>query len=771
MLRYEPIAIKENIMKLKKFFNNYFKKHNTSNFIATFGNLVDMPKREDFSDELSNLKIDELKAFFRDILSKSKTLTSTSIHDEHLQQELDMNLDLLMNISFDKEIEPLNDEEKRIRSLIIYSKLKLYLNRIIELENEIKYRIIALKELEKESFGFSIKSIFNRKSLVKEEINNLLGILCVLKNQRYAIFSKVNACSTEFKTINNSNEEIELSGSKYLTSRLKRLEGYADIILTQEQINDVNSFDEPINQTAALERYFEIYSYTHSNDVDQLRDDLFYYTRNFRTMVKYEMPKSFDINSLKSIEAKLRVLDEFGKNIVSTEDIFNLYKLIFNYKTVDIYQSMETSLFLGIESDERDFTEYSVYAQIVMQMIEEIRNDKDHLLTYQFDTKHKDFWNTFNAILNPGADTVYDGVYDANAILTNNLSLAFLLATYSFGLKSFFKKVMIKTPEYMQNIRNDDNIPIEKHYELKLTDKISLESFVTVFDIIDNLYYLDRYTLDYFLNNDFRLIADIYKMIHPSVLGRTPELTEAKHIIPEGIITMIKRSKNQNMYSKSDLVFDGLVNPGQSKEIYLPSSLKETNTTVFEGKFFKSIIFNNGIEKFYIDQKNEPIKANKVIIPSTMALEKYNSSLYTGNTENSLFGFDLNFLKEVHFTFIGDSKILNDKSLLREFFNKIIWVKDYGFKTLLCQIEKIYFWEEGIYNGRSVYFTNENINDIIRKIARDNHRLYEKVLDHVYERKQFTDLLVNRIIRIIHKSTGVTLCEKKKGNQKRVLKK
>ena len=758
-------------MKFKDLFTSFLKsKHDDNNALATFGNLVEMPKRKDFNDELSNLKIDELKSFFRDVLNKSKTITSSSLHDDSLQQELDMNLDLLMNISFNEEIELLNEEEKRIRSLIIYSKLKLYLNRIIELENEIKYRLIALKELQDESI-FKIKHFFNRKNAIKDEINNLLGILCILKNQRHAIFSKVNACSIEFKTINNPDEELKISGSKYLASRLKRLKGYADVVLSQEQIDDINSFDEPINQTAVLERYFEIYSYTHSNDVDQLRDDLFYYTRNFRTMVKYEMPKSFDINSLKSIEAKLRVLDEFGKNVISMKDIFNLYKLIFNYKTVDIYQSMETSLFLGIDSDERDFTEYSVYAQIVMQMIEEIRNDKDHLLTIQFDTKHKDFWNTFNAILNPGVDTIYDGIYDANAILTNNLSLAFLLATYGFDLKRFFKKVMIKTPEYMQNTRNDDNVPLKDHYEFKMADKISLESFVSVFNILDNLYYLDRYTLDYFLNYDLRLVADIYKMIHPSVLGRTPEFTESKHIIPEGIITMIKRSKNQDMYSISDLVFDGLVNPGQSKEIYLPSSLKETNTPVFEGKYFNSFIFNNGIEKFYIDKNSKPIFANKLVIPSSMSIEKYSSNYYIRNAQESIFGFDVDLLEEVHFTFIGDSKTLNDISLLREFFNKIIWVKDYGFKTLLCQIEKIYFWEEDIYNGRSIYFTNENINDIIRKIARDNHKLYEKALDHVYERKQFTDLVVNRIIRIIRKSTGITLCEKKKGNQKRVLKK
>ena len=64
-----------------------------------------------------------------------------------------------------------------------------------------------------------------------------------------------------------------------------------------------------------------------------------------------------------------------------------------------------------------------------------------------------------------------------------------------------------------------------------------------------------------------------------------------------------------------------------------------------------------------------------------------------------------------------------------------------------------------------------NINNVIFQISIDNRKLYKKALYHAYERRQFTDLVVNRIIRSIHKYTGVTLCEKKDNNQKRVLKK
>ena len=517
-------------MKLKQIFNNFFKKQNTSNFIATFGNLVKMPQREDFNDELSNLKIDELKAFFRDILNKNKTLTSTFIHDEHLQQELDMNLDLLMNISFDKEIEPINDEEKRIRSLIIYSKLKLYLNKIIELETGIKYRLIALKELEKESFGFSIKNIFNKKRVIKEEINNLLGILCVLKNQRYAIFNKVNACSTEFKTINNTDEEIIISGSKYLTNRLKRLKGYANITLSQEQINDVNSFEEPINQIAALERYFEIYSYTHNNEINDISSTL-----------KDSSLKQVDGKYIEEIESKLRVHDEFGKANISMDDLFNLYKLKFNYKIININQNNDNPIFLSLDNDERDFTEYSMYGQIVMEMIEDLIIDKDHILKNQFDTNKDFFWESFRALLNPNYNKDLTSMYDINTILSDNLVLAFLSAAYHNNLAVFFRDFTIKTPEPMLSI-----IELEKRIPLDTFFKIYAAELSTYYAFTEPLSELESYiNSDDFIRQypSLKAMIEVYPTINPVIREPYGQAEYNCYHIPEGIVSLYKKDE------------------------------------------------------------------------------------------------------------------------------------------------------------------------------------------------------------------------------------
>ena len=740
-------------MKLKKIFNSFFKKQNTSNCIASFGDLVKMPQREDFNDELSNLKIDELKAFFRDILNKNKTLTSTFIHDEHLQQELDMNLDLLMNISFDKEIEPINDEEKRIRSLIIYSKLKLYLNKIIELETGIKYRLIALKELEKESFGFSIKNIFNKKRVIKEEINNLLGILCVLKNQRYAIFNKVNACSTEFKTINNTDEEIKISGSKYLTNRLKRLKGYADILLRKEEINNVNSFDEPINQIAALERYFEIYSYTHNNEINDISSTL-----------KDSSLKQVDGKYIEEIESKLRVHDEFGKTNISMDDLFNLYKLKFNYKIININQNNDNPIFLSLDNDERDFTEYSMYGQIVMEMIEDLIIDKDHILKNQFDTNKDFFWESFRALLNPNYNKDLSSMYDINTILSDNLVLAFLLAAYHNNLAVFFRNFTIKTPEPMLSI-----IELEKRIPLDTFFKIYAAELSTYYAFTEPLSKLESYiNSDDFIRQypSLKAMIDVYPTIHLIIREPYGQAEYNYYHIPEGIVSLYKKDE-LIIYPKRLCFIDKFITPGFSKYVYTPKSLKELNTNAFSRMIIQGLVLNEGLKRLYVDPTSNLVVTYMLCIPSTLEV-KDSKPLSQEREKKSVFGFNSQFLDELNFTNFKESIILNDKKYLKVIFSKIIF-KEHFFRT---NIKRIILWD-GDYNApKSItcIIKNDEIKKIIDDVASKHPKIYRNALKYGYEKEFFISLIVDRFISIVYKKSGFTLCENK-DNQKRVLKK
>ena len=419
------------------FLMNLFKKIkniNTAHEVAAFNNLVAIPKREDFIDDISNIKINNYKEFLRSILMQDKTITSKLLHFIDFQKEIDMNLELLMNISFNFEKEILSDEEKRVRSLIIYAKLKLYLDKIVELEKEIKYNYIALEELKKELLkNTKIKYLINRRNTISEEENNLLGILCTLMNQKYAIYHKVEACSLEFKTINFKEGDIK---SNYLESRYQKLMEYANIL----HIKDFYNFEDIVIKIAYLERELEIYAYNHKDDIDVMRTIL----------EEYYLHNNFSDNDLKEIETKYRVLDEFERDIVTMEDLYSLYKLKFDYLVKDIY-IQDGSKFLGIDDERRDFIEYSIYGTIVMEMIEDLLMDKNQNLTNQFDTKKEGFWKLFKELLSTNNTKMYNSTYDVNAILTNNLILAFLVATYHNKLFNFFHNFIIKTPNTILN--------------------------------------------------------------------------------------------------------------------------------------------------------------------------------------------------------------------------------------------------------------------------------------------------------------------------------
>lgn len=736
-----------------KFFMNLFKKRkniNTAHEVATFNNLVAIPKREDFNDDISNIKINNFKEFLRSILMQDKTITSKLLHFIDFQKEIDMNLELLMNISFNFEKEILSDEEKRVRSLIIYAKLKLYLDKIVELEKEIKYNYIALEELKKELLkNTKIKYLINRRNTISEEENNLLGILCTLMNQKYAIYHKVEACSLEFKTINFKEGDIK---SNYLESRYQKLMEYANIL----HIKDSYNFEDIVIKIAYLERELEIYAYNHKDDIDVMRSIIEeYYLHNY-----------FSDNDLKEIETKYRVLDEFERDIVTMEDLYSLYKLKFDYLVKDIY-TQDGSKFLGIDDERRDFIEYSIYGTIVMEMIEDLLMDKNQNLTNQFDTKKEGFWKLFKELLSTNNTKMYNSTYDVNAILTNNLVLAFLVATYHNKLLNFFNNFIIKTPNTILNL-----IDLEK--------TIPLSTFIKIYNIGDRLFYIDAEHLKYYTNlfyetekneklikyySSLETLSNIYSMVKKESKELPEDIRLDRYRIPEGIVSLCRIQQPTLVYSEKSLVIDRLLAPGKGKHVYTPKSLKELNTSALGSITMIELILNEGLKKLLVDKRSNIIVTKGIVIPSTLEIEECN-----GNTENtsislekeekSLFGFNRDFLDEIHFTNFRESIILNDKKNLKEIFSKII-IKE---QFLKFKLERIVLWE-GEYNDLKSHKYSVNrkeMQQIINYVAGKHPKVYHNALKRNYEMGTFIDLIIGKFISTIYKKSGFMLCDKKK---------
>lgn len=763
-------------------FRNFFKtlkKKNNDYSMATFGALVKIPKRENYSDETSNLKIDGCKNVFLDILSQNMTLTSNHLHDNNIQNELNMNLELLMNLSMNEEKEILSNEEKRIRSLIVYAKLELYLKKIVELENQIKFKIIALGELQKELLrNVKIKHIINRRNCIKDEINNLLGILCILENQKYAIYHKVEACSTEFKTINMKDGNIK---SNYLDMRYQKLVEYADVLLTDKEIDDANNFSEVANKIASLERFLEIYVYKNNIDIDEARI-LLKEDANFliESAINYVKPKEFNADDLRKLEIRFRVFDEFGKDIVSMEDLYNLYKLKFDYTVVDIYKNHDKPLFLSIEDEQRDFIEYSIYGQIIMEMIEDLLTDKGRRLSKQFGTQNENFWLYFNSMLNPSNNNIENSIhheYDVNDILTNNLSLAFLLATHSFQLDEFFHKYKIETPQYLQKVISVDTS--NNHDNFSLEEKIPLDTFIKIFQTLSKLYYVDHHTrrsisgvrvktladyaiLEYYQKNILITLSNLYPMIYDDSLEYRSYAYDKYHHMPEGINCLLRLQEPSRLTPVRLHIIDMLSETLDNKYVYTPQSLRELNTSFFDNiKSMIDLILNEGLEKFYIDKRSNLIKVKRLVIPSTLEIKEYDIKGKDdfSKEKKSLFGFDSQYLKTINFTNFKESIILNDKEKLKNILSKVISIKANGLKySCECSLERIIVWVQEYGVGNYFAVNKVDIEKIIKDVTSSNYGIYTKAVKYDYEKRIFIDLVVEKIIALIYKESGFMIC-------------
>ena len=726
------------------FFINLFKKGNNNNNIATFGNLVTIPKREDFNNA-DLLKAAKFKEEYSQLLSQNKTLTSIILHDNSLQEELNMNLELLMRISSNAEIEILTDNEKRIKSLITYSKLELYVYKIVELENEIKLKILALNELKKELIKYTkIRYFINRRNCINDEINNLTGLLCVLNNQKCAIYNKVNACAIEYKTIIN-DDVLKDEDNDYLTNRYQKLLEYAKVLLDDKEIEYANSFEDITIKVAAFEQELEIYAYTHSKDIKEMRFTLFKYNQFLEyNYLGHSKPYEFTKDDLRNLEIKFRVFDEFGKNIVTIEDLFDLYQFKFDYKTIDIYYHNNGPF---DDEEKRDFTEYSIYGNIILEMIEDLKLDKGGSLSKRFGKKSKEVLNNIDKIL-----TNQDGEYDTDYILNNNLVLSFLLAIHDDVLTKFFDNKKVPTPIVFQKI---------VYGRMDFEDELSLSSFYKFYWTMINsdLKTSDLFTLGSFslYSNNWYHLTDLEKKIASlyeinAIITQKNATNEKSdcYFMPEGI----KSWSNPFVEAVMPNLTDAVIN----KKFYTAKSLVKLSTYALKDLEVDELILNEGLRKLYVRYPTEydsnfqnPIKVNNLVLPSTLEIiDSRNKQLC------DLWGFDVNTLKRINFTHYKDSLILKNRDNLRQIFSSILY-KDRADSNIRCSVDRITLWSESYYmyeplNTKSlpIVIYADDIQQIIDEIA----TTYQKVIDLDYiflfgfngQKIFFLDKIIDRFI-------------------------
>jgi len=268
-------------------------------------------------------------------------------------------------------------------------KLCFYLEKVRELIIEAKLRLIALNELLNERILSK-----NKKNVIINEINNLQYLLHNFNIQEMTMLKAMhnnltNISTLEIKTYleNINNPNISEAEEEVITKRLRDVREMALLV-----IPDILGYLESLNLNpkvliASLEQELEMYVYTHKSDLTKLREEAYkiYYNINSKVILNIDELSLESLNfietidyikrhrveyldRIKELELRYKMFSIYGRNLVTEEEIKDLYKCKFHVLTVDILGSN----FILPESI--TYSEQEIYQEIVFDLINKLVN-------------------------------------------------------------------------------------------------------------------------------------------------------------------------------------------------------------------------------------------------------------------------------------------------------------------------------------------------------------------------------------------------------------
>lgn len=423
--------------------------------LVCLNDLVDMPKRYDFSNDIKALElIDGYKEEYLKTLKKDRTILSVDLMPKELQEYKNIYLDLTVCLCLDDEsgisfdiVDNVKAGSEKLESMIKRIKLDLYLSEVKALEKEVRLRLVALNEL-------FMSGIFSRSKMVPvaNEINNLVFALVVFMSQQSSMEKSKDNYLIQVKKL--TILEFEGSNEEDLVSeRLQELKRLITIVMPGrlKELEDLNLSSKLF--IAKIEQILEIYVYTHLDYLEQLAfqvdslerdlnrkrtavingDDDIGFVDN-KMLVKQVQDKYLEL--VERIESLYKIFSVFGRNKVSKNDVKKLYEIKFRILTLNILERD-----IDVMSKITD-TELEVYQDIIYGKLENIAQGKNDYITSFARTHNMDEAKAIKTILNIFRDE--NNLLDAKRILSNRILLAFLLTLEKDdNLTAFFEDLLV----------------------------------------------------------------------------------------------------------------------------------------------------------------------------------------------------------------------------------------------------------------------------------------------------------------------------------------
>lgn len=631
------------IDRLKKWFFNEEKVG-----IINIGDIIQIPGRDYYKDDLAKLnQIDIYKEEYLNILSKRKLISSKEISFDNLEKEFLMHIELILNLYLNKEQDLNMTPETYINEKINMLKLQLYLNEINNMETETIEKLIALEELQK---GKRVP-IVNR-SLLTEKINNLKIIILSFRNQRVAISIEIK---NQLTLLNNNDMSCHID-HVHIVDKYQQIYDLAENVIPTSMLNSINNLKiDYMPKIALIEKELEIFAYLHKKDTEAIKKEISILKRIPITSLNQAQL----LKSIEPIENKYYIFKEYGRGIITHDNLYELYKLKFDILTFDInYQEVSPVLMYSAK-------ELKNYEEIILRKFERILTGKNEII-------NDIYGDTANKAIKEISFYLKGKNNFAHNILSDKLKLALLLAfDRKDGIVDFFNQNMINTEEA--------NIKYSIDYDrdaFVFADRIPLDTCFQIMESQENAKKQYSITYDHPLYKLYKLTTNLPQFNIGSI-----------YALPEGLVKINIPYIELNPKGLHEYINRKI----QNNTVIFPSTLEEISGYVFEQKAL-NIVLNKGLKKIGKHTLSNQ-KTEHLFIPSSVELIEEGALNYKS-------------IKWLYFTDFENSKLLHDKSALRKLIKELFYVAPIGVNP---KHEEVY---DGIYREYILLGINTTLKDI-----------------------------------------------------------
>lgn len=381
------------LKKLIKMIINLFKKHKEADLVIP-SMITNIPKRE----ELTNPHlVDAYKSEFNKILEENKTFLTSHFHQEEITSKIDMYINILIDLASNEALETyslinLNEEElcvKEVELKITSLKLSHYLNELKDIQKKLTYSMVALQEIfeelklkseKKQSKIFSLNDFWNKKwLLLKSKINTLNEVINQLSCTSIIVGNQIEASTlTNISAQTKIEVILEFIKNKGYVSNKNKTD---EIILkklkpTLEYLKvlnlDISESQDSFLQLVKGDILLETYVYSHTDDVNTIRTNIDILTSEIDDKKYKEKEFLSLLPRLQVLEKLSKIFYTYGSNILSSDDLKNLFEMKIQYlAALTRYEKKSLLKYIGLT----DKIEKQYLCKIIERHIFESLND------------------------------------------------------------------------------------------------------------------------------------------------------------------------------------------------------------------------------------------------------------------------------------------------------------------------------------------------------------------------------------------------------------